>query len=437
LNLLSDVDLIIEAIVENSDIKKELYKNISKHISDDCIISSNTSTIMLSRLTESLEDNIKNRFLIIHFFNPPRIMRLIEIIKPLNFREDLYKKLCDFLEINLGKIIVISSDTPGFIANRIGCYFMLVGLNEAISLNVNIDRADSLISRYLLTPKTGIFGLFDLIGIDVMELISKSLMSNLDEDDDFTKQYIRNNIVTKMISSKMLGRKTNCGFYKIRERQKLDLKSFTYFDTNVSNIDTSSPNIIDFLESNNVESNYVWNVISKTILYAIDLIPEVTDDIIAIDSAMKLGFGWKLGIFEYIDYIRNQNSNKIEYILNRIQKENKEKLKILDNKNIIFYKNNQKYSFNDHNYIDIDNVQSIDLNNIRDRGRIVYQNSSASVLDIGDDVICFTIDSKSGVLDYPLFEALYEVIYNIIENYRGLIITNQNKIFSAGADLQY
>ena len=215
LNKLSDVDWVIEAIIEDVNEKHKLYDKLVQHCSKTAIISSNTSTILRSDLIKNFSEDIKKRFIVTHFFNPPKYMQLLELISD-NSNSDI-SHIEKFCENTLGKTIIKCNDTPGFIANRLGCFWLAVAIIEAQKLNISVENADKImINRHIGIPKTGVFGLLDLIGIDVFLLIMKSLINNLPKDDELCKIYdkLPLELLNGMIKDGYLGRKGKGGFYR-------------------------------------------------------------------------------------------------------------------------------------------------------------------------------------------------------------------------------
>ena len=215
INKLKDYDWIIEVVIEKLEIKQELYKKLEKIRKQNAIISSNTSTLPLKELIQGFSDSFKENFLITHFFNPPRYMKLLEFVESKYNNKRNIKIIRKFIEEKLGKAIVDCRDTPGFIANRIGCFWLECSLNEAIKAGIKIEEADAALSKPIGVPRTGAFGLWDLIGIDLMPLIAKGMLNLLSPKDDFHKIYKMHDLTTKMIKEGYIGRKGKGGFYKI------------------------------------------------------------------------------------------------------------------------------------------------------------------------------------------------------------------------------
>ncbi|WP_341763884.1 3-hydroxyacyl-CoA dehydrogenase/enoyl-CoA hydratase family protein [Candidatus Tisiphia endosymbiont of Beris chalybata] len=229
LQLITECDLVIEVIIEQIDIKYKLYNKIIPYLKNDTILASNTSTLPLKQLKEKMPDSVKSRFVITHFFNPPRYMELLELITDQTVDPVAIDKITSFLTVNLGKTIVKSNDTPGFIANRIGCYLLELVVRTAIKANLNPVIIDKIFTNLLKLPNTGIFGLYDLIGHDVMKLISTSLVNSLPMNDQYRKIYIPTPVLEKMIAKNLIGRKGLGGFYRLSVINKVKTKEVINF----------------------------------------------------------------------------------------------------------------------------------------------------------------------------------------------------------------
>jgi len=307
-DLVGKADWIVEAVVERIDIKHNLYKKISKARKENSIISSNTSTIPLKVLSEKMSDKDKRDFCITHFFNPVRYMGLLEIvsedindIKKINF-------LKNFCEENLGKGVIICKDTPGFLGNRVGVYAMQVAMTEAIKMDLSIEEADAIFGRPMGVPKTGVFGLYDLIGIDLMADVLKSFIKELPTSDVFHEVAIEIPLVKNLIETGYTGRKGKGGFYRMNKEsgkkilEAINLKNSEYSPSKKIDLNINDKiSLKELVSRDDKYGKYAWSVISKIILYASSLIPNVTKDYNNIDEAMRLGFNWTKGPFEMLE----------------------------------------------------------------------------------------------------------------------------------------
>jgi len=307
-------DWIIEAIVERLDLKQALYAKLEAVRKPGTAISSNTSTIPLALLTTGRSEAFERDFLITHFFNPPRYMRLLEIVTGPKTDPALTRVVSDFADLGLGKSVVYCKDSPGFIGNRLGVYWLQVGVVEAIDAGLTIEEADAVIGKPLGIPKTGVFGLIDLVGLDLMPHINASLSKALPSGDAFHAANRDLPLIQKMIAEGYTGRKGKGGFYRLnragggKARESIDLVTGEYRPER-------KPELAEFaaggkdrnallrslLSAQTKVGRYAWRVVAQTLAYAAGLVPEAAEEIAAIDEAMRLGYNWKAGPFEIID----------------------------------------------------------------------------------------------------------------------------------------
>ncbi|AIL64837.1 putative 3-hydroxyacyl-CoA dehydrogenase [Rickettsiales bacterium Ac37b] len=445
---IKQVNWVIEAVVEKLDIKRALYQRLIELNVPDLIVSSNTSTIPLNKLLAGLSQSFAKRFLITHFFNPPRYMKLLEVVKGPYTLESVSNQISEFARIRLGKKIVYCKDTAGFIANRIGCFWLEVGIKEALTLNVQADVADTVISTPFGIPKTGIFGLVDLIGLDVMKLISQSFIKNLPPKDRFCQIYSKHSLIEQMLLKGLIGRKGPGGFYRINKKdgiktkQVINFKTGDYIDVEIISLPILKSNITDILNSETIEGIYSWKVMSEMLAYVANLIPEISDEIYAVDQAMKKGFNWKYGPFELIDKLGDKHQSGAEWLISKLESENRVVPKLLKQvgKNS-FYRAEQKnmyvYSLN-HTYKPLPVLSDEwQLSNMKANKLAVYSNNSCNLWDIGNNIVCLEINSKMNTLNTDLFLAIEEIIPIISKNYQALVIGSDTEYFSAGADLKF
>jgi 3-hydroxyacyl-CoA dehydrogenase len=436
------VDWVIEAIVERVDLKKELYQKLEIHCHGDVIISSNTSTIPLNMLLEGRSDRFKQHFLITHFFNPPRYMRLLELVKGPDTLKEVVDVIEQFTDVKLGKGIVWCNDTPGFIANRIGCYWLEVGLKQAIHMNIKPDLADKVMSKPVGIPKTGIFGLMDLIGIDLMQLIAGSFNKILSPHDEFNIIHRNQPVVQKMIENGLIGRKGKGGFYRIINEQGKKIKQVINLTSGEYEAETAldlpsfnATNINELLACDDIGAHYAKEILWQTFYYAAKLIPEITDNVKAIDDALKLGFNWKFGPFELLDQAG------VNWLIAKLEDHQINIPPILKAaKGKSFYKSDagsDYYLTLNGDYKKIDN-QLLQLNYIkRDDKKLIYANDSARLWDIGDSVACIEFTSKMNSLNNKVFNAIERAFVMVDNNYKGLVIASESDNFCVGADLKY
>ena len=415
-----DADWIIEAVVERIDIKHSIYEKIFKSRKKDSIVSSNTSTIPLKILSEKLNENDKKDFCITHFFNPVRYMGLLEIVRDKLNNQDKIKLLKDFCENKLGKGVIICGDTPGFLGNRIGVYAMQVAMTEAIKMNLSVEEADAIFGRPMGIPKTGVFALYDLIGIDLMKDVLASFKKELSKEDKFQNVASDLPIINKLVETGYTGRKGKGGFYRINKTkdkkilEALDLNKHEYFPTKKIDLKIDKVNLLQLINRNDKYGKYAWSVISKIILYSSSLVPQITDEYNDIDEALRLGFNWSMGPFEMLESIGLQNFfSKVDNI-----GDNKF-LMNLKNKNIkSFYDQRQKYT----------KIET--LGKVKKGVMKLDKNDSAEIFRFKDfNIVEFK--TKANALDYDSMDALKQATD------KPLIIINESMQFSAGVNLNY
>ena len=418
--VVKDADWVVEAVVEKIDIKHNLYEKIFKTRKAGSIVSSNTSSIPIKVLSENLSGEDKKDFCITHFFNPVRYMGLLEIVK--NENNDLKKInfLKDFCETLLGKGVIVCNDTPGFLGNRVGVYAMQIAMTEAFKMKLSIEEADAVFGRPMGIPKTGIFGLYDLIGIDLMADVLKSFIKELPEIDKFHKVAKEIPLVTKLIETGYTGRKGKGGFYRVNKEsgkkvlEALNLETGEYASSKKINIKSDKVDLKNLINRKDKYGNYAWSVISEIIKYASSLVPNVTKEFNNIDEAMRLGFNWAKGPFEMLEEIGVKNFfEKIDSF------ENNEFLeKLSKSKNENFYGERQKYT----------NIET--LGKIKRKAIKIDKNDSAEIFRFKDfNIVEFT--TKANALDYDSMDCLKKATD------KPLIITNESMQFSAGVNLNY
>lgn len=299
-----DCDWIVEAIVERLDVKKRLYNDLAAHLKDGAVLSSNTSTIPISLLTEDMNAQLRSRFCITHFFNPVRYMRLLELVRGTETDPAVMALLGDFCDRHLGKGVVECADTPGFLGNRVGVFALQAAIHEATELGIDIEEADAVFGRPMGIPKTGAFGLYDLIGLDLMADVVRSLRSILPQGDPFHEVGGENALINSQVEQGFTGNKGKGGFYAVidRERMALDLESGAWRPRKNVAVDDGA-DLAALIEGNGSKSQFAWNVLARVLTYAASLVPEVTHSPQDIDDAMKLGYNWIEGPFEMIDQI--------------------------------------------------------------------------------------------------------------------------------------
>jgi len=445
LSLIEDCDWIVEAVVERLDVKQTLYAQVATHMKPGAVLSSNTSTLPLEVLTAEMAIELRPYFLITHFFNPPRYMRLLEIVTGSYTDKDVAKRIADFADWSLGKSIVMCHDTPGFIANRIGTFWLHCAVTEAIKMNIGIEEADAVLGRPVGVPKTGVFGLLDLVGLDLMPHILDSFKTALPKGDAFHVLGPAPGLLNKMIEDGYTGRKGKGGFYRLNTddgqkiKEAIDLKSGEYGAAKRPIPDavraSQKGGLRALLDDDSAEGRYAWSVMSKTLAYAAHLTPEISDDIEAVDRAMRLGYNWKWGPFELIDKIG------VEWFERKLKTQGHtvpELLVIASGRP--YYKviegQLRCLTFNGE-YRPVQRPTGVVLlQDIKRTTQPMKSNMSASVWDIGDGVACLEFHSKMNSLN-PFVLSMINWARNELprRGFKGLVIHNEGRNFSVGANI--
>ena len=418
--IVKKVDWIVEAVVERIDVKHEIYEKIFKNRKPGSIVSSNTSSIPIKVLSEKLTEEQKKDFCITHFFNPVRYMDLLEIVKSPSNDIEKINSLKRFCEEDLGKGAIICNDTPGFLGNRIGVYAMQVAMTEAFKMKLSIEEADAVFGRPMGIPKTGVFGLYDLIGIDLMADVLKSFVKELPEKDEFQIVAKEIPLVKKLIETGYTGRKGKGGFYRVNkmDNQKIleaiNLETGEYSASKKINLGIERIDLKNLISRQDKYGDYAWRVISKIIKYASSLVPGITNKFNDIDEAMRMGFNWAKGPFEMLNEIGVKNFfEKIDNFENNKFLENLSK-----NKDENFYGERQKYT------------EMETLGKIKPKAIKLDKNNSAEIYRFNDfNIVEFT--TKANALDYDSMDSLKNATD------KPLIIINESMQFSAGVNLSY
>lgn len=307
---IADSDWICEAVVENLQIKRDLFTRLEAIRKDGSILSTNTSGIPLRDIYEGMPERMQSDIAVTHFFNPVHIMKLVELIPGSKTDSDVTNRLANFFDGPLAKGTVYAKDTVNFIANRIGCFWMLAGLHKAGNADITMETVDALMSKPVGLPPTGLYGLIDLIGLDVMDFVAKNLDTNLPANDPGRAYLTMPAAELNMLKNKQLGRKSGGGFYKMikaddgsKSMEVFDLSSEAWRSKQPASLGDDHNDIKTLMFSDDDEGKFAWDLMSATLSYASALVPEISDDIVNVDRAMKWGFNWAEGPFELIDSI--------------------------------------------------------------------------------------------------------------------------------------
>lgn len=441
----ADCDWIIEAIVEKSDIKRQLYRDLEKVCTPGTLISSNTSTIPLSVLVEGMSDAFQENFLITHFFNPPRYMRLLELVKGDKTSEEACRKIATFVDYKLGKSVVKCHDTPGFIANRIGIFWIQTALLEALDCAIDIEDADAVLSKPLGIPKTGAFALMDLVGLDLMPHIGRSLKETLPASDLYCQTHREVPLVQKLIEEGYTGRKGKGGFYRLvteedgsKRKEALDLGTGTYRakrSPRLGSLDVSREGLQRFFTFGDQGSEYALAVMTKTLWYALSLVPEIAKSPLDVDTAMKLGYNWKYGPFELVDRLGPA------WFRDHLKKIGMTVPPLLEEVGTgTFYRveaHQLDYFSTEGRYKPVIRPPGqVLLQDIKRASKPLAKNGSAALWDVGDQVACLEFTSKMNTIDGEIFKIIHQALEIVpAQNFKGLVLYNEGANFSVGANL--
>ncbi len=443
-----EADWIIEAVIEKLDVKRDLFGKVEQHMREDAIVSTNTSGIPIHLILEGRSDTFKKNFLGTHFFNPPRYMKLLEIIPSQYTDREVIDTIVRFAEDYLGKGIVYAKDTPNFIANRIGVFSLMYALRVAQELGLTPEEIDAITGKLIGRPKTATFRLADLVGIDIIAHVANNIYE-LAKDDEFRDFFQIPDFLQKMIDNKLLGDKTGGGFYKKVEGKRLvlDLETFEYREPKkaqfpelaaIENEQDLNKRLQMIFKAEGKGAEFLKRTLTATLIYSANRIPEIADTIYDVDNAMKWGFAWKLGPFETFDVIGidtvMEHAEKYDLL-----KKNPEIVQKLKGKGYErFYRDTRHYfDYYDEDYKEIPRRKEIIIiDEIRDK--TIHRNAEASVIDMGDGVLLLEFHSKGNALGFGTLQMLNYAM-DLMENddkYIGMVIgNNADRTFSAGANL--
>jgi len=452
LNRLKEADWIIEAVVEKLHIKHKVFEMVIPHLKDEVIITTNTSGLSVTEIGSSLPESLQTRFILTHFFNPPRYLRLVEIVRA-KADEEVVQTLIDFLENNLGKGIVFAKDTPNFIGNRIGVYGLMLTLKVTENMNMTVEEVDKLTGTIVGRPKSATFRTADLVGLDTLSHVAKTSFDSCTEEKE-RDIFQLPDYLKKLIDQGRLGQKTKQGLYKKTDEGilSLDFDSLEYkpqkrvrFDGyRLAKQHTSTGGKIKALAySDDRAGKFFWEILSGTLSYSASRIPEISETIVNIDNAMKWGFGWELGPFEIWDAIGVQQS------IMRMKDEGKKVPEwveeMVKSGQSHFYKTDSGkksyYHFPQKSLKDMAlSKKSINLSLQKSAGNLIKRDWSASLIDLGDGILDVEFHSVLQPTLNPIDESIAETIndgLDLLESkkYRGMIIGHQGQNFCVGANL--
>lgn len=450
---LKDCDFVIEAVVENLEIKHKLFAEVDKNRKPGAVIASNTSGIPIDAIAEPFSDDFKQHFVGIHFFNPPRYMKLVEVIPGTKTSGEIACKVSGFLDQRLGKGVVPAKDRPNFIANRIGTFGMMATVHEMLAMDFTPTEIDQITGKAIGHASSATFRTSDLVGLDVLVHVNKNLYPAVPDDEDRDVFKIPN-VIETMLEKKLLGDKTKGGFYKKskdaagnRQILELDLKTFEYKPQEKSKfasldaakqVENKEKRIKQLVWGDDRVAEFLWKTISRTCRYAANRIPEIADTIVEIDNAIKWGFGWEIGVFETWDAIGVAESVEKMKADGQLIPANVEKM--LASGATSFYKSeNGEHFFYDlvaGEYKPVPQRPGVTiLKDVKERTGVIKSNPGASLIDLGDGVCALEFHSKMNSIGGDTVQMMNLAIDEVEKNFNGLVVGNQGGNFSAGANI--
>ncbi len=454
----AEVDWIIEAVAEDLEIKRSLFSRIEAIRKPGTIVTSNTSGLPIKLIAEGRSEDFQQHWAGTHFFNPPRYMKLIELIPGPRTKPEVLQSLDEICDLRLGKGVVVAKDTPNFIANRIGTFSMLNALRQMQTLDMTIEEVDACTGPAVGWPKSATFRTADLVGLDVLAHVVRNIYENI-PDDESREMYRLPKLVEDMLERGWLGEKTGGGFYKrvkkdgdseiltldwhkmeYRPRQKARFGSIEAGKGIENTRERLRTLVSPALEGKTGDkaNQFLWSGLSETCLYAARRIPEIANSIVDVDRAMRWGFGWELGPFEI------WNAIGVERMANALEREGKEMpplvAKVLDSPKQAFYETEKGNTL----YFDLTTASRkpveeppgiIILKSLKGRTPVVQSNAGASLIDLGDGVVCCEFHSKMNSIGGDIVAMIHAGIARLGSEFEAMVIANQAPNFSVGANL--
>lgn len=449
---LSEVDWIIEVVVENLDIKKKVFAQVDEHRKPGSIVSSNTSGISVEAMIEDCSDEMKAHFLGTHFFNPPRYLKLLEVIPTSHTDAAVVDFMQQFSEDVLGKGVVVAKDTPNFVGNRIGTYGLQVTVQEMLKAGLSIGEVDSITGPLIGRPKSATFRTLDVVGLDTFIHVAKNVYDKVDGEEK--KVFEIPAFMQKMNENGWIGAKAKQGFY-LKQKSKegsviLQLNPETMEYEARGKLKTAAVEMAKqqkgtrkkikalLSQKGDKASDFLWNILKPTLLYSAELLGEIADDITQIDNAMKWGFGWEVGPFETWDAIGVRKSverikeegDSIPEWVEKLLADGNESFYKEENGNLAFY-DKDSGSYKAVHF----NPKEIHLQKLKDEGKVIKKNTGASLIDLGDGVALLEFTSPNNSIGLDVIQMVNQSIEEVEKNYEGLVLGNQGKNFCVGANL--
>ena len=454
LQWLTDCDWVIEVVIENLKIKQDLMARVEKVVKDNCIVSTNTSGIPIKEISANFGPKLKQRFLGTHFFNPPRYMKLLEVIPGPETKQDVVDFMVKFCEDVLGKGVVICKDVPNFIGNRIGIYDICNAIHLMVAKGLKVEEMDAIIGRALGRPGSAIFGTLDLVGLDTGYHVMKNLYDAA-PDDEMRDLFIPVDFMNKMMEKKLLGNKAKQGFYKKTRDEKgksvklvLDYNTLEYTISSkpkFSSIEAAKKSEGEFTDKLKIVFNgadkaaeLAREYLCNNFIYAANRIPEICNSVVAIDQAMKWGYNHELGPFELWDAVGVKEAvDVMKKLGKKVPAKIEEMLKAgcksfyLKKEDGLYY-----YDFPTKGYVKLEeNPRIIFLPSLKERKKLIKRNAGASVVDIGDGVACLEFHTKMNAVDQDIIQMIFDSCDIVEKDFLGLVTGNHSTNFSVGANI--
>ncbi len=445
---LKQCDWVIEVVLENMEIKKEVFQEtVVPNLKESAVLSTNTSGLSVNEMAEVLPEPVKKRFMVTHFFNPPRYMRLMEVVGCEQAHPEVVKGMAEFLNRRLGKGIVYCKDTPNFVANRIGVYSIAKCLQHMMDMDMSVEEVDAVAGKPTGRPKTAAFKTSDLVGLDTMAHVARNSYESLTDDEE-RETFKLPGWFEEMIQNRQLGNKTGQGFYK-KEKTEQGLQRYYWDYKNKEYVllqkpkfesvkfarmaKTTAERIKAIVQGQDRAAEFAWRTLRDTLLYSFKRIPEIADDVVNIDNAMKWGFNWELGPFEMLDGIG------VDYFIQRAKKDQvavPEELEGIER----FYKvENGKRSYFDlktGTYQEVPvKADAIELFLLKKSKGVVEKNDNASIVDLGEGIFCLEFHSPQNSLSDDMIDLTERCVQLAEDQGQGIVLGNQGERFSVGANL--
>ncbi|WP_069806122.1 3-hydroxyacyl-CoA dehydrogenase/enoyl-CoA hydratase family protein [Thermogemmatispora onikobensis] len=473
----AQADWIVEAVFERLDVKQQLYDRLEPLLGENTIVSSNTSGLPAHLLTAGRSERFRRHFLITHFFNPVRYMRLLEIVPDQQTDPALVSFMQDFATEVLGKGVVLAKDTPNFIANRIGVYGFLSTIRRALEEGYSVSEVDAILGPSMGRPKSAVFRTADLSGLDTLVHVADNIYENAPDDPE--REVFRvPEVVRELVRRGWLGEKSGQGFYKRIKNPggestilELNLQTLEYqpqqkprFESigAARNIDDPAERMLTVLNGNDRAAQLARETLADSLIYAARLAPEIADSVVAVDQAMRWGFNFDLGSFEGWDILlehpetlyrvlrshpsfKDVSEEQAPATLSALAEKHAARLPELVRQVITqgegrFYSGpigqRRYFDFHSGSYQPVPQLRgSISLSVAKAQDKVIRENGSASLIDLGDGIVCVEFHTKMNAIDQDIIEMLHYVVEEGQKQYRAIVIANEAPDFSAGANL--